>query len=715
MGKWRWGVILDAGSSGTRVHVYRWLNSARARQNARGVELYNLPDLETKPSYTKKIHPGVSAYAEIPSKVGPQHLQELLDHALAIVPANQIRDTPIFLMATAGVRLLEPTKQNALLSEICSYAQKHTEFSLPDCNLHIQVIPGETEGLYGWIAANYLLKGFQSSNPTAITKPHTYGFLDMGGASAQLAFAPNATETEKHANDLKLVRMRTLNGDTIEYKVFTTTWLGFGVNQARERYVSSLMDASYTKDPHELLDPCLPSGLKTTMDGKLPDDNYHGTLLLGTGLFDECLRKTYPLLDKDAPCTDQPCLLHGQHVPEIDWNINHFVGVSEYWYTTHEVFASIFKDKKYDLMTYKKRVKDFCSEEWHDIDQNVKANKWGKNVDAKVAQQICFKASWLISVLHDGIGVPRTLAEKPVKVSNSTKDIVSQAKPRISLDSFQAINEVGNMEVSWTLGKMVLYAAGQIPPSDKRALPVGFGPNLGSPEAFQEAGSNIYPILASSEEDSWTEAAEELAEQAHFRFTPGFLFFLLLIGFFGYIFRKQDRRTRLYRFLHRNRRYASPRKNGRGFLYYGCKYFGSRGPIGYAKVLDDDENAAQFELGENESDENEKSDSSGRSQIGRTSGLAAPKVIGVSIDSSNPYFEGGGVSSGDSLGLGIKSTVNTNTFHRAGLAVRAESRERSNLAVPNNGSRQAVGAGRRSRTGSPTRGKIPTLHPLEED
>lgn len=58
MGKWRYGVILDAGSSGTRVHIYRWLNAAKARQKGDEEELQSLPvshqeevDEEDTPGY----------------------------------------------------------------------------------------------------------------------------------------------------------------------------------------------------------------------------------------------------------------------------------------------------------------------------------------------------------------------------------------------------------------------------------------------------------------------------------------------------------------------------------------------------------------------------------------------------------------------------------------------------------------------------------------
>jgi Golgi nucleoside diphosphatase len=710
--KGRYGVILDAGSSGTRVHVYKWLNSAKAIEKADSVKLQSLPVLKTDKKWTLKIKPGVSTFSDRPADVGRGHLQELLEHALSIVPEDQVEDTPLFLMATAGVRLLEPIQQSALLSEICSYAQQHTKFSLPDCDLHIQVIPGETEGLYGWIAANYLLGGFNAPEKHNHGKGHhTYGFLDMGGASAQIAFAPNATEAEKHANDLKLLRMRTLNGQPSEYKVFTTTWLGFGVNQARERYVEALMDASYTHDAKELPDPCLPSGLKTTLKGmEIEEGTNAGSdpILIGTGLFDECLRGTYPLLEKDAPCADQPCLLHGQHVPAIDFDVNHFVGVSEYWHTTHSVFK--MDDKSYDLATYQRLVKDFCSEEWEDIEGNVLSHKWGKKVDAKTAQEVCFKASWLINVLHEGIGVPRVGIEKTTHAPgfNSTKEMKEHTKEKGFLDPFQAVDKIDDMEVSWTLGKMVLYAAGQIPPAMSGALPVGFGSNVADvlPADFQVAGSNSTPIPV-GDDDDWAEAAEDLVEKAHSKSNAGFLFFMLFLIILGFIFRKRERRLRFYRRVdsafRRNRRPGSPRKGGRSFFGAG-KLFGNRSSTNYERVEEGE--AAAFELGEVDSDDNEYSDSSEGSRLGRTSGLATPKLNVVNFDSNN-YFDKP-PAAGVGLGLSNGGSAFPNAMDRSGLVVRTESRERLGPTL------QMLGAGRRSRTGSPTRMKSPLMTPLEE-
>jgi len=500
--------------------------------------------------------------------------------------------------------------------------------------------------------------------------------------------------------------------------VFSSPWLATTQDgqhqrsQARERYVEALLDESYTKNPHELLDPCLPTGLRTTLTGEVLEGDSPDTVLMGTGQFDKCLARAYPLLDKDAPCEDNPCLLHGQHVPAIDFEVNHFVGVSEYWHTTHEVFEMAHKDKAYDFTTYQRMVKDFCSEEWDDIMANVAAGKWGKKVDAKTAQEVCFKASWLINVLHDGIGIPRVGIEKSASGPgyNGTKEVAVHTKDKGFLDPFQAVNKIDDMEVSWTLGKMVLYAAGQIPPSASEALPVGFGPNLGG-GPFQEAGSNYNPVPIGDDDETWSEAAEDLAEKAHSRSTPGFLLFMITLIFLFYIFRKRERRHRLYRGINstfrRSRRPGSPRKGGRGF-FSSSKLFGGRSSGNYERVMEDGVQANDFELAEAESsssdNDNEHSDSSEGSRIGRTSGLATPKMNVVNFDSAN-YFEGGVPSQGVGLGL---NHGGLSAMDRSGLVVRTESRERLGPSL------QMLGAGRRSRAGSPTRMKSPLMTPLEE-
>lgn len=682
--KWQYGVVLDAGSSGTRIHIYRWLSHERALEDAEGVKLHSLPELTTHDEWTKKIHPGISAFGETPELVGTEHLEPLLQHARKYIPEASIAQTPVFLLATAGMRLLPDRQRIELLESVCHYFESETNFLVSDCQSQFQVISGETEGLYGWIAANYLLGGFDAPDEHVHGKGHhTYGFLDMGGASAQIAFAPNSTEAAKHANDLTLLRLRKIDGQTEEYGVFVTTWLGFGVHEARRRYVDALIAMYESEHPEEggrlleMPDPCLPRGSLMSLNGTLISDPNNiatkKTHLLGTGEFDECLHQTYPLLQKEVPCFDEPCLLNGVHVPAIDFDVNHFVGISEYWHTTHEIFEIGYKDKAYDFRTYQKRVRDFCQQDWSSIEAAIEDDKYGKKVDEQTAYEVCFKASWLMNILHEGIGIPRAgIEDTSVGIHNGTKAVLESGERKGYLDPFQAVNKIKSTEVSWTLGKMLLYASSDIPTSAE-TLPVGFGSNEpGIPTDFQYPGGGGV-LLGQLDKSKLSNDPSSITDKLHdtlFRSDsshriPGFIFFffIMLIGIFYLCGR--ERRIRYFG------RFVRSSKRNRGFGSY-IPLWDNRRDVNYDRVMESGQNLldpAEFELGDVETDE-AGSPRNGKSREGNgMNRKLAPAPISPEV------------------------------VDRQGLAVRTESRERLDLA-----------GGRKSRTGSPTRNKMGTAY-----
>ncbi|KJZ79404.1 hypothetical protein HIM_00873 [Hirsutella minnesotensis 3608] len=675
----QYGVILDAGSSGTRIYIYKWKHPTRALKHASTADKHRLPKLKLKNS--KKIHPGVSTFGNNVASVGPDHLESLVKFAISEIPASKIPKTPVFLMATAGVRFLPKLQQTSLLQGICNYLRASTDFHLPDCKTHIQVISGETEGLYGWIAANYLLGGFDRPEEHAHGKGHhTYGFLDMGGASAQIAFAPNATETAKHANDLKLVRLRRLDGSSAEYRVFTTTWLGFGANKARSRFVESLQD-NYGKSVHEIPDPCMPKGLRTSLDGQsLTGTSVHDQVLVGTGAFEECLRKTYPLLRKEVPCKDHPCLLNGQHVPVIDFDVNHFVGVSEYWHTTHGVFGK--EDAAYDVVKYQQAVMDYCNRDWGVIVASLK--RTGKKAERKSqeAREACFKASWLINMIHDGIGIPRlALDGTPIPSPNNThlEKTKTNAKGKGTIDPFRPVDKVDGVEVSWTLGKMVLYAAGQISPKEDSA-PVGFGSNVDSnmPPDFEHAGSLPLSPAPSNDFDDSDDSLSGLRKS-----TSGFLAVAVIILLAVYWLRRPESRRWLSGWRWR-RRPGPGRKAARGGLSLVTQLL-SRSPGAYERVADEPD-PAELELGQVDLDDRDNSDSSESSRFSPYPAITTPKINYDRAEDLRPPSE----------------------MDRNGHVIRTESRERLTPTL------QMLNAGRRSRGGSPTRMKSPLMTPLDD-
>ena len=654
----------------------------------------------------------MSSFAGNPEQVGPDHLAELLDHAREIVPEDAVKETPIFLYATAGMRLLGNTERQLLLDQVCSYTRANSDFLLPDCGVHIQVIPGVTEGLYGWVATNYLLGSFDAPGNHDHGKGHnTYGFLDMGGASAQIAFAPNATETEKHANDLKLLRLRNVDGSPQEYRIFVTSWLEFGVHEARRRYLEALQAGS-GEGHGEFPDPCLPAGLRTTVDGKaLTADEPVDSYLLGTGKFDECLRQTYPLLDKDAPCLDHPCLLHGEHTPNIDFDVNHFIGISEYWHTTHEIFEMGHKDKAYDFNTYQERVKGFCSKDWNDIANGVHALEWGKKVDLEVANEICFKSSWIINMLHNGIGVPRVGLEETASNHNGTKEVLSHGKHKGYLDAFQAVNKIHSTEVSWTLGQIVLYAASQVPVEVNEPLPVGFGSNApGIPDDFQYPSVDLLPEAGGFHSEHWHDS---LFNGDSPRRIPGFLLFLFIIIMAAFFLCGRSRRLWMYYKINKLFRRGGPPHPSRPKkpMLFGGKlpFFGRRTPS-YDRVLED--GTRDFELGATDSDDSDLDGRPFNSEANyrtprRTASWGSSSTHGLKFELDN--------SSTGSVGLGISGSGGSgaSALDRRGLVVRTESRDHLGpLALG------PTTNGRRSRAGSPARSQLhksPIMTPLPHD
>lgn len=628
---------------------------------------------------SKKIHPGIASFAGDIASVGHGHLRPLVDAALDEIPRDKIKTTPIYLMATAGVRFLPKSQQLSLLSDACAFLKANTEFHLPSCKEQVQVISGETEGVYGWIATNYLLGGLDRPKEHAHGKGHhTYGFLDMGGASAQIAFAPNATEAQRHANDLKLIRLRYLDGSSSEFKIFSATWLGFGANKARSRYVQTLVE-SYGNTVKEIPDPCAPKGLRTPAVQQVSADKNpsNGYSLIGTGLFDECLRTTYPLLGKDKPCEDHPCLLNGKHVPAIDFEVNHFVGVSEYWHATHGVFG---KGKKaYDFATFQHKVKDFCGRDWETIQNEILNRKKVPGQRIQEARDACFKASWLINILYEGIGIPRlgleSMAPSNITATHETEQDIAKQD---FLDPFQPIHMVRGVEVSWTLGKMILYAAGQIPPGASK-LPVGFGSNVAAevPPDFEHAGSS--PLSADPFSEKHDSDAQENASSGN-QVIYNVLGLMVVIMILVYVFGKPDRRRMISRTITHWRRQSGRKSRRRENLI--DRVFGRRS-ANYERVQEEGD-TAQYEL-DGPSDDLDCSDGEG---------LRGNKTFGATNSKADV----------ERLDQGRTLSV----LDRTGLVIRTESRERLSTNL------QMLNAGRRSRAGSPTRLKSPFMAPLQD-
>ncbi|KZS89976.1 hypothetical protein SISNIDRAFT_488833 [Sistotremastrum niveocremeum HHB9708] len=573
----RFGIVIDAGSSGSRLQIYSWLDARALR--SQGVRLDVLPKVEKGAkdgnAWMTKVEPGLSTFSDNVDGVGP-YLAPLLAHAWNIIPPSLHFQTPIFLLATAGMRLLPPDRQTAILRASCEFLRFHSNFQLDNpndhgpCGSHVRIISGEEEGLFGWIAINYLMDGFQARGDDDRT---TYGFLDMGGASTQIAFEPQKEIREAPDENLHEVRLRLLDGSEMTHDVFVTTWLGYGTNQARERYVgqvisgyeSSRTDTVVEVDQERVPDPCLPRNLirKETpvYTGESTSHSRKAHVLVGTGSFENCLHQTNPLLNKTVTCDDPPCLFNGVHVPAIDFSVSRFIGVSEYWYSSEHIFGL---GGTYDFAQYERAASEFCQLDWSEIMRRhersrkeghlggdgeevksgevVAVGQWGPHVELSRLEMQCFKAAWIVNVLHEGIGIPRVSERKGATPGDKVKQ--KAAQKGLGAPPFQSLDTVGETAITWTLGKMVVEASREVPPLFESAAPIhdpmhddaahrtnstqlpqstGYN-HLKSP--FYRADTLSYPILA--------------------------VYFLVFFGLFIILFRmRRECRKRVRRFMRR--------------------------------------------------------------------------------------------------------------------------------------------------------------------
>ena len=117
----RYGVIIDAGSTGSRVHVIAY----RAGPG-RGAT----PQLDWARTASLKANPGLSSFAADPRGAGLS-LAPLVEFARRRVPRERWADTEVRLMATAGLRLLDAAVAESVL-ESCRDVLRQSGFLFQD-------------------------------------------------------------------------------------------------------------------------------------------------------------------------------------------------------------------------------------------------------------------------------------------------------------------------------------------------------------------------------------------------------------------------------------------------------------------------------------------------------------------------------------------------------------------------------------------------------
>ena len=186
--------VIDAGSSGSRLHVYEVYRDSTVKM------LFPVTEQEWKDCRGRAL----STVANHPDSV-----KAYISTMTAKYPYAVKGDTiPLYVLATAGMRLQPQASTEGVYEKM-----KKAEDCLHGFKLKkAMTISGRYEGLYAWIADNY------SNNNFATT---TRGIIEVGGASMQITFASKSADIPEAQ---KLIRPQW-------GVIYSKSYLGGGMNQ----------------------------------------------------------------------------------------------------------------------------------------------------------------------------------------------------------------------------------------------------------------------------------------------------------------------------------------------------------------------------------------------------------------------------------------------------------------------------------------------------
>ena len=258
-----YAVIIDAGSTGSRVHVFRFKMASGARV--------------LKDEIFHAIKPGLKAYALNPSEAAST-LEPLMETALKHVPEEMRSSTPLTLRATAGLRLLPegPEAASALLE---ASKMKVGEYGFRLDDEYVSILDGMYEGAYGWIAVNYLLRKLSGS----VKPTQTVAVADLGGGSTQIMYAMGDRDEVNRAPEGYVLPLE-------GYDVYTKSFKGFGIMAARAKILTQNLDEG---EEGWRTHPCAAKGFRGGCTEKCyglePGEGYSAIGRESGGDFDQCV------------------------------------------------------------------------------------------------------------------------------------------------------------------------------------------------------------------------------------------------------------------------------------------------------------------------------------------------------------------------------------------------------------------------------------------
>lgn len=285
-----YGLVIDAGSSGSRLHIFKW---PKRRFDASKLPARDL-SVPVELDSASKCTPGID------KPEGVTKLAALVASAKAmpIFADGVASQTPVFLKATAGMRIATPEVRARQLASVRDMLRKSGFLFTSDSQA--RVISGEEEGVFGWLSVNYAKGALHYAAPNTLTG--TYGALDLGGASTQITIKPALPDI---LSDSFTVRL----GAVLAEDLYTHSFLYFGQNELTTRVNQALLYQNWPaapagQAPSTVPSPCLYAGLNQSFTDPATGAS---TTLVGYGDMDACRNGPLAsLINKRAVCLTVP-------------------------------------------------------------------------------------------------------------------------------------------------------------------------------------------------------------------------------------------------------------------------------------------------------------------------------------------------------------------------------------------------------------------------
>lgn len=379
----RYVSIIDAGSSGSRMHLYQLSYDSED-------DISTAPVIEQL--YSEKVEPGLSSYAKKPDNAWESIESILKNTQNKAQELNISEKIPLYILATAGMRMLTYKQQMAIYQSIKDNLIQSKEINKFEFKI-AKTITGKREGLYGWLDANYMLGNLKFADTPTI------GIIDMGGASTQIAFEPTVEEYASISlrDKNNSINSFVLNGET--KSVYSKSFLGLGQDKAME---------AVNKDKRSVA--CYPDGYKIEQDK------------IGKFDYDVC-KELYLSVISNIKAHDP--------IPDFV-KVHNFIGLSTVVYD-FDLLKKLDQNKNINIVD---SIKSACKKPWKELQTINPKNKY--------VSENCTNSTYLATLIFSDYRIE----EKKVVVSD---DMIKKMQTNMIDTSGQASKQ----EIEWAPGALI--------------------------------------------------------------------------------------------------------------------------------------------------------------------------------------------------------------------------------------------------------------------